>query len=78
MSELIIRREPVAERLGSPLIEFAGVEKVYRTGKVEFRALRGVVAVGSTPMREPCTTVSRTRREGGRFPLSRKPLQIRR
>jgi putative ABC transport system ATP-binding protein len=42
MSEVITRREPVAERHGPPLIELAGVEKVYRTGKVEFRALRGV------------------------------------
>src|SRR5215208_7510199 len=42
MSEVIIGREPVAERLGPPLIELAGVEKVYRTGKVEFRALRGI------------------------------------
>ena len=25
-----------------PLIELAGVEKVYRTGKVDYRALRGV------------------------------------
>ncbi len=42
MSELITAREPVAERLGPPLIELSGVEKTYRTGKVEFRALRGV------------------------------------
>ena len=42
MSEVIARREPGAERLGTPLIELAGVEKVYRTGKVEYRALRGV------------------------------------
>src|SRR5215208_5209985 len=42
MSELMTGREPLAERLESPLIELAGVEKVYRTGKVEFRALRGV------------------------------------
>src|SRR5215213_6789240 len=42
MSELIAGRVPVAERLAPPLIELAGVEKVYRTGKVEFRALRGV------------------------------------
>jgi putative ABC transport system ATP-binding protein len=42
MSEVIIGREPVTQRLGPPLIELAGVEKVYRTGKVEFRALRGV------------------------------------
>jgi putative ABC transport system ATP-binding protein len=42
MSELLIGREPVAEGVGPALIELAGVEKVYRTGKVEFRALRGV------------------------------------
>jgi putative ABC transport system ATP-binding protein len=42
MSELLIGREPVALPLGQPLIELAGVEKVYRTGKVEYRALRGV------------------------------------
>ena len=42
MSEVITRHEPVAEHRGTPLIELAGVEKVYRTGKVEFRALRGV------------------------------------
>jgi len=32
----------VAERVTTPLIEFAGVEKTYRTGVVAFRALRGV------------------------------------
>ena len=42
MSELMTGREPVSERLGAPLIELAGVEKVYRTGKVAYRALRGV------------------------------------
>ena len=42
MSEVITRREPVAEGLGRPLIELAGVQKVYRTGKVAFQALRGV------------------------------------
>jgi len=42
--------EPVAERLGPPLIELAGVEKVYRTGKVEFRALRGVdLSIAAAP-----------------------------
>ncbi|HEU4941891.1 MAG TPA: ABC transporter ATP-binding protein [Gaiellaceae bacterium] len=30
------------ERAGEPLIELAGVEKVYRMGKVDYRALRGV------------------------------------
>jgi putative ABC transport system ATP-binding protein len=42
MSELLVRREPVATTVRPPLIELAGVEKVYRTGKVEFPALRGV------------------------------------
>ena len=28
--------------VGSPLIRLEGVEKVYRTGKVEFPALRGI------------------------------------
>jgi putative ABC transport system ATP-binding protein len=42
MSELLVGREPVAVPVGQPLIELAGVEKVYRTGKVEYRALRGV------------------------------------
>ena len=30
------------EAVGRPLIELAGVEKVYRMGKVDYRALRGV------------------------------------
>jgi putative ABC transport system ATP-binding protein len=46
MSEVFVAREPVSEPVaagpGPPLIELAGVEKVYRTGKVEYRALRGV------------------------------------
>jgi putative ABC transport system ATP-binding protein len=42
MSELLVGRESVAVPVGPPLIELAGVEKVYRTGKVEYRALRGV------------------------------------
>jgi len=42
MSELMTRREPASERLGPPLIELVGVEKTYRTGQVEFQALRGV------------------------------------
>src|SRR5687768_4365429 len=34
--------------LGAPLIELAGVEKVYRMGKVDYRALRGVdLAIGA-------------------------------
>jgi len=42
MSEVLLGREPVREAVRPPLIELAGVEKVYRTGKVEYRALRGV------------------------------------
>ena len=45
MSEVFVAREvsePAAAGPGLPLIELAGVEKVYRTGKVEYRALRGV------------------------------------
>ena len=42
MTEVLVQREPVSADLAPPLIELAGVEKVYRTGKVEYRALRGV------------------------------------
>ncbi|HET8950099.1 MAG TPA: ABC transporter ATP-binding protein [Solirubrobacteraceae bacterium] len=42
MSKVLERRDRVSEAVRPPLIELAGVEKVYRTGKVEFRALRGV------------------------------------
>jgi len=42
MSEVLAGREPVSADTRTPLIELAGVEKVYRTGKVEFPALRGV------------------------------------
>ncbi len=42
MSEVLIGPEPVCQDVRPPLIELAGVEKVYRTGKVEFPALRGV------------------------------------
>jgi putative ABC transport system ATP-binding protein len=42
MSELMIGREPAAQSVPRPLIELAGVEKVYRTGKVSYQALRGV------------------------------------
>jgi putative ABC transport system ATP-binding protein len=44
MSEVMIGREPVREAVREPLIELAGVEKVYRTGKIDFPALRGVDA----------------------------------
>jgi putative ABC transport system ATP-binding protein len=42
MSEALIGRQPAAEAVRPPLIELAGVEKVYRTGRVAYRALRGV------------------------------------
>jgi putative ABC transport system ATP-binding protein len=42
MSETLVGARPVTAGLEPPLIELAGVEKVYRTGKVEYRALRGV------------------------------------
>src|SRR3954452_12488521 len=42
MSEVMLGREPMQAALRPPLIELAGVEKVYRTGKVDFPALRGV------------------------------------
>jgi len=34
--------EPAGAGAGGPLIELAGVERVYRTGKLEYPALRGV------------------------------------
>jgi putative ABC transport system ATP-binding protein len=42
MSDVLVAREPVSTGPAPPLIELAGVEKVYRSGKVEYRALRGV------------------------------------
>jgi putative ABC transport system ATP-binding protein len=42
VSEILVAPEAVVQAVRPPLIELAGVEKVYRTGKVEFRALRGV------------------------------------
>jgi putative ABC transport system ATP-binding protein len=42
MSEPITQQPPVEEVLQPPLIELAGVEKVYRMGKLDYRALRGV------------------------------------
>ena len=42
MSEVLLGREPVREAVRPPLIELAGVEKVYRTGKLEYPALRGI------------------------------------
>src|SRR5215217_7244081 len=42
MPEVLLGRDPVSVAVRPPLIELAGVEKIYRTGKVEFAALRGV------------------------------------
>ena len=42
MTELSLRSQSLPGPLERPLIELAGVEKVYRTGKVAYRALRGV------------------------------------
>src|SRR3954447_15476440 len=42
MSQLLPVRESAQESVRPPLIELAGVEKVYRSGKVDFPALRGV------------------------------------
>ena len=38
LAEPALRRAPARE----PLIRLAGVEKVYRAGKLEYRALRGI------------------------------------
>ena len=38
----IVEREPIVASTAAPLIELAGLEKVYRMGKVDYRALRGV------------------------------------
>ena len=37
-----LQQQPRARDVAAPLIELEGVEKVYRTGKLEYRALRGV------------------------------------
>ena len=51
MSELALGREPTVQAVRAPLIELAGVEKVYRTGKLEYRALRGVdLTIGAGDM----------------------------
>jgi putative ABC transport system ATP-binding protein len=43
--------EPERAATLAPLIEFAGVEKVYRMGKVDYRALRGVdLSIGAGEM----------------------------
>jgi ABC-type Fe3+/spermidine/putrescine transport system ATPase subunit len=42
MADVLTQSEPAPESVRAPLIELAGVEKVYRTGRVEYPALRGV------------------------------------
>ncbi len=42
MSEVVTALQPLEAAVQPPLIELAGVEKVYRTGKVSYRALCGV------------------------------------
>jgi putative ABC transport system ATP-binding protein len=38
----VTSQQPVPLQTGTPLIELAGVTKVYRTGKLEYPALRGI------------------------------------
>jgi putative ABC transport system ATP-binding protein len=42
MALAVTHDEPQLGRIGLPLIELAGVEKVYRSGKLEYQALRGI------------------------------------
>src|SRR3954470_15179858 len=42
MSDVLVARELVSAGAAPPLIQLVGVEKVYRSGTVEYRALRGV------------------------------------
>src|ERR1051325_5703315 len=42
MTTTITREAPVELATGEPLIQLAGVGKIYRTGKLEYPALRGV------------------------------------
>jgi putative ABC transport system ATP-binding protein len=42
MSESIAQQAPVEQAIQPPLIALAGVEKVYRMGRLDYRALRGV------------------------------------
>jgi putative ABC transport system ATP-binding protein len=45
------RQQPELQTGATPLIELAGVEKVYRTGKLEYPALRGIdLAIGAGEM----------------------------
>ena len=51
MSEVASQGEPVERVTQRPLIELHGVEKVYRMGKVDYRALRGVdLSIGEGEM----------------------------
>jgi putative ABC transport system ATP-binding protein len=42
MATTITREAPVDKAIGQPLIQLSGVVKIYRTGKLEYPALRGV------------------------------------
>jgi putative ABC transport system ATP-binding protein len=42
MATTITRGAPVDKAIGQPLIQLSGVVKIYRTGKLEYPALRGV------------------------------------
>lgn len=42
MAFAVSARERVRPRMRAPLIELAGVEKLYEMGKLDYRALRGV------------------------------------
>jgi putative ABC transport system ATP-binding protein len=51
MSEASTQREQAEGVMEPPLIELAGVEKVYRMGKLDYRALRGVdLSIGGGEM----------------------------
>ena len=48
MAAVVAERERKVEETRAPLIELAAVEKVYRTGKLDYHALRGVdLSIGS-------------------------------
>ena len=42
MTDVLTAQTPRLEAVRPALIELAGVEKVYRTGKLEYPALRGI------------------------------------
>ena len=51
MSDVAVEQEALSQAVRPPLIDLVGVEKVYRTGKVEFPALRGVdMSIGDGEM----------------------------